>query len=186
MNGIAGAGYGSIETRRLTLGGIARGDTNGTNVNALLGTGYDHHVGQWTFGPLASLRYSRFGLDSFDEEGALGSLGIRSRDENSLLSTIGAQASYTATICRIPVTPFIRAQWEHELLTSTSSIDAGFTSAETFSVQGPHIGRDGLLLQAGVSAQLTPRLGIFTSYNGDLGRENYTAHTITGGLRFSF
>ena len=186
VNGILGGGYSSLDTRRLTIGGFARGETNGTDFDALLGTGYDHHIGAFSFGPLASLRYSRVGIDGFAEEGALGSVWIDSQSEDSLRSTIGLQASYTAKLGRISLAPFVRAQWEHEYLTSTSSIDAGFTPSDTFNVQGPHIGGNGLLLDVGVSAQLTPTVGIFSYYTGELGRENYSVHSISGGLRVSF
>jgi len=186
VNGIVGGGYSSLDTRRLTVGGFARGETNGTDFDALLGTGYDYHIGGFSFGPLASLRYSRVGIDGFAEEGALGSLWIDSQSADSLRSTVGLQASYTAKLGHIPLTPFVRAQWEHEYLTSTSSIDAGFTSSDTFTVQGPHIGRNGLLLDVGVSAQLTPTVEIFGYYTGELERENYNVQSISGGLRVSF
>ena len=186
VNGVVGAGYNSIDTRRATVGGIARGDTTSTDFNALLGIGYDYHIGRLTVGPIASLRYGRIGLDGFTETGALGALRIGSQRENSLQSEVGLQASYATMLGRIPITPFVRAQWEHELLTSTPSIDASFTAESPFSVQGPHIGRDGALVEVGISAQLTPRVGIFTYYTGELGRENYNVQSITGGLNFSF
>lgn len=186
LNGIIGGGYGSIDTRRTTAGGFARGETNGTDFDALVGTGYDFHFRRWSFGPLASLRYGRYGIDSFVEEGALGSLEIDSQSQDSLKSAIGLQASYTATIGRIAVTPSARAQWQHEYLTSTSSIDARFNSASSFTVEGPHIGSDSLLLDVGISAQLTPRVAVFTYYNGELGRENYQVHSVSGGFRVSF
>jgi outer membrane autotransporter protein len=186
VNGVIGAGYNSIETRRATIGGIARGETHSTDFNALLGTGYDYHIGHLTVGPIASLRYGRIGLDGFTETGALGALRIDSQSENSLQSQVGLQASYTTSLGRIRVTPFVRAQWEHELLTSTPSIDASFPAGSPFNVQGSRIGRDGALVEVGISAQLTPRVGIFTYYTGELGRENYNAQSITGGLNFSF
>jgi outer membrane autotransporter protein len=186
VNGIVGGGYGAIDTRRLTAGGFARGETNGPDFDALVGTGYDYHIGRWSIGPIASLRYGWVGIDGFAEEGALGSLWIHSQNEDSLRSAIGLQVSYTANVGPIVLTPIVRAQWEHEYLTSTSSIDAGFTSANSFTVQGPHIGRDGLLLDVGVSAQLTPSVGIFTYYTGELGRQNYSVHSFSGGFRVSF
>jgi outer membrane autotransporter protein len=84
------------------------------------------------------------------------------------------------------VTSEIRAQWQHEYLDSASSIDAGFLSRDSFTVRGPTIGRDALLLDAGISAQLNSRVTIFACYTGELGRENYTVHSINGGVRLSF
>jgi len=186
VNAIAGGGFGSVETRRLTVGGYARGDTTTTGFDATIGTGYDHTLGAFRFGPLASLSYGRIGLDEFTEEDALGAFYIDSQSEDSLQSALGLQATYTATIGTIAVIPIVRAQWEHEYLTSTPGIRAGFTPRDLFTVQGPHIGRDALLLDLGASAQLTPSVGIFSYYKAELGRKNYNVHSISGGFRVSF
>jgi len=54
------------------------------------------------------------------------------------------------------------------------------------NANGPKIGRDSLLLDAGVTVQLTPRVGVYSFYTGDLGRQNYTSHSINGGVKMSF
>lgn len=186
VEGILGAGYGSVETRRLTAGGYARGDTEATNYSALLGTGYDFRIGNWSFGPLASLTYSRVGIDDFVEEGAIGALYINSQDRDSLKSALGVQTSYSARIGSVTVTPFARAKWEHELLDSTSSIEAGFTPDDYFTVDGPEIGTDSVVVDLGVSVQLTPAVGIFTYYTGEFGRENYNVQSVTIGMGVRF
>jgi outer membrane autotransporter protein len=186
LNGIAGAGYGSIDTKRRTLGGFAYGETNATDFNGLLGSGYDFHQGAFTWGPVASLQFTTVGIDSFGERGALGALRIHAQSQDSLQSAVGVKASYNQRIGRVVLTPEIRAQWQHEYLDSASSIDAGFSSGDSFTVLGPKIGRDALLLDAGVSAQLSSRVAIFAFYTGELARENYTVHSINGGVRVSF
>ena len=186
LNGIVGGGFGSVETRRLTVGGYARGDTSTAGFDATIGTGYDYKLGAFRVGPLASLRYGRIGIDDFTEQGALGAMYIDSQSQESLQSAIGLQASYTARLGRITVIPIVRAQWEHEYRTRTSSIRAGFMPGDSFTVQGPDVGSDGLLLDVGTSAQLTPSVGIFGYYTSELGRKNYSVHSISGGLRVSF
>ncbi len=186
LNGIVGAGRGSIDTKRRTLGGFARGQTNATDFNGLLGTGYDFHHGAFTWGPVASLQYTTVGIDGFTERGALGALRINEQSQDSLKSAVGLKASYRQRIGRVVLTPEIRAQWQHEYLDRASSIDAGFSSRNSFTVQGPETGRDALLLDAGLSAQLTPHVAVFAYYTGELGRENYTVHSINGGVRVSF
>ena len=42
-------------------GGFARGDTNGTDFDALLGAGDDYHIGGFSIGSVGSLRYGRVG-----------------------------------------------------------------------------------------------------------------------------
>jgi outer membrane autotransporter protein len=186
LNGIVGGGWGSFDTRRQTVGGFARGQTDGTDFNGLPGTGYDYHLGAFTVGPIASIQYSTVGIDSFSENGSLGALRIESQSQDSLKSGVGLKASYSKSVGGIVLTPQMRAQWQHEYLTSASSIDAAFNSATSFTVHGPHIGHDGLLLDAGASAQLTSELAIFAYYSGELGRENYSAHGINAGVRMTF
>jgi outer membrane autotransporter protein len=186
VNGIIGGGVNSVDTRRLTVGGYAEGETDTASFTASIGTGYDFKFGAFSVGPLAALRYGRIGLDDFAEQGALGAMYIDGQSQESLKSALGLQASYAAQLGKITLTPFARAQWEHEYRTSTPSIRAGFTQNDQFTVRGPHIGRDALLLDVGASAQITPRFGIFSYYSGELARRNYNVHSITGGARVSF
>jgi len=186
LNGIVGGGYGSIDTRRRTIGGFARGDTDATDFNGLIGTGYDFHVGAFTVGPVASIQYRTIEIDDFAERGAAGALRINSQSQDSLTSAVGMKASYRQRVGRVTLTPEIRAQWQHEYLDDRSSIDAGFSSRDSFTVHGPAIGRDALLLDVGFSAQWNSNVSIFAFYTGELGRENYTVHGITGGVRVSF
>jgi outer membrane autotransporter protein len=186
VNAIAGGGYDSIDTRRTTFGGSARGQTDGVDFNGLLGTGYDFHMGGFTVGPIASMQYGFVGIDRFSETGSLGALQIDSQSQDSLKSAVGLKASYAKKVGGIVITPEARAQWEHEYLTSTPSIDASFTPATPFTVHGPHIGRDGLLADVGVSVQLSSKVALFAYYTGELGRENYAAHSVTGGVSVSF
>ena len=188
VNGIAGGGFGSIDTRRTTLGGSARGQTDAVDFNGVVGTGYDCRIGAFTVGPIASLQYGAVGIDQFSEAGgALGALRIDSQGQDSLKSAAGLRASYAKRIGGVILTPEVKAQWQHEFLTSASSLDARFFNSDTsFTVDGPQIGHDALLVDVGVSAQLTPTVTLFAFYAGELGRENYSAHSFNGGLRVSF
>jgi outer membrane autotransporter protein len=96
------------------------------------------------------------------------------------------KAAYTQRMGRMSVTPQIRARWQHEYLDHRSSIDADFSSGRSFSVHGPELGRDALLLDVGASAQLSSHVAIFGFYTGELARENYTVHSVNGGVRVSF
>lgn len=186
LNGVVGGGYGSIDTKRRTFGGYARGQTDATDFNALLGTGYDIRHGAFTWGPVASLQYTTVGIDGFTERGTPGALRIGAQSQDSLQSAVGLKAAYSRRLGGVVLTPGIRAQWQHEYLENASSIDAGFSSRNSFTVRGPEIGRDALLLDAGIAVQLNPQVAIFAYYTGALGRENYTVHSVTGGLRVSF
>ncbi len=187
VNALAGGAYNSYDTRRSTFGGKARGDTNGGEFDALLGTGYDFKCGGLTFGPIGSLQYTYIGLSSFTEHGSDAPLHFKRQHQDSLKSTLGIKASYDFNVCGVTITPEVRAQWLHEYLDSTPAVESSFASGVgSFSVNGAKIGRDGLLLDAGVTAQFNPNLAVFAYYTGDLARSNYTANSVNGGFRISF
>ena len=186
LNGGVGGGVNSYDTKRETLGGNALGDAEGNEFNTLLGTGYTYRTGGWSVGPIASMRYSWVGIDSFTEHGSLAPLRYADQSEDSLRSTVGAQTSYVFKLGKIAVTPQVRAQWQHEYLDNARSIGASFLPGGAFSVSGPEVGRDSLLLDAGVTVQLTSQVGVYACYTGDLGRQNYSSQGVNGGVQVSF
>lgn len=186
VDGVATGGVGSVETRRRTVGGVTRGEADTSNFAGLLRTGYDCQVGNFSIGPVGSLRFARANLDSFHESDSFGSLYIDGDSQNSLRSTAGLQASYRAHIGRVPVTPIVRAQWQHEYLDDTASLNASFDNLHAFDIEGSRLGRDSLRLDAGLSALIAPTVSVFAIYTNELGRENYNAQSVSVGLRVGF
>lgn len=187
VNTLVGGGYNSYDTKRKTLGGFARGTTDGGEFNTLLGGGYDYTIGGFSVGPVASVQYTYLGLSSFQENGSDAPMLFPSQNQNSLKTALGARASYTFNLCGVAIKPEVRAQWQHEYLDSTAALESQFAAGGTaFTVNGPTIGRDSLLVDAGVSAQFTPALGVFAYYTGEIGRSNYSSNRVNGGFRISF
>ena len=186
LNGALGGGLNNYDTQRETLGGTARGETEGTDFNTMLGTGYTYHHGGWSAGPVTSLRYSWVGIDGFTERGSLTPLRFGDQSESSLKSTAGLQASYVIPVGKMTFTPQVRAQWQHEYLDDARSIGASFLPGGAFSVQGPEVGRDGVLIDAGLTVQLNARIAVYGFYTGDLWRKNYSANSVNGGVQIRY
>lgn len=188
LNASIGGAYNSIETRRSTLGGMARADANAGEFNTMLGGGYDIHLDNgFTFGPIASLQYTYFNLNQYREHGSDAPLEFPTQSQNSLRSSMGLRAAYGVQWGSIVLTPEVRAQWAHEYLDSTAAVVSKFVGAgSTFRVLGPEIGRDSLVIDAGLSAQLNPNIGFFAYYTGEIGRMNFSSNSINGGFRLSF
>ncbi len=186
LDGVVTGGLSSIETRRRTVGGITHGDTDGQDVAGLLGAGYEHRIGPWTFGPIASLRLAHAHIDGFTESLTLGHLDIAAHELDSVRSTAGLQLAFDGRAGHVPIRPFVRAQWQHEYGDDHASFDASFDGIHNFEVIGPRLGRDSLRLDAGLGAQLTPQVGVFSYYTTELGRENYNAQSISAGFQVSF
>jgi len=181
-------GYNSYDTKRSALQGTARGDTDGGELNVLAGAGYDWTVGALTIGPTATYQYSLVGIDGFTETGSLAPLNIAARNAESIRTTLGFKASYDWKIGGMLVRPEIRASWQHEYGDSSYGLDASFANGAggSFLVNGPEIGRDSLLIGAGVAIQCSERFSTYFYYDGELGRENYERHGVSGGVRVAF
>lgn len=181
-------GYNSYDTRRGALQGQARGDTDGGELNVLFGTGYDFKKGKLTFGPTASFNYTYLGLNGFTEHGSLAPLDIHGGKDESLRTAFGFKVSCECKCGNLMIKPELRAAWQHEFGDSASNLSSSFANGagDSFIVAGPRIGRDSALLGAGFAAQLNERCSTYVYYDGELGRTNYRAANLTGGIRVTF
>ncbi len=185
--------------------------TDGGFGDGFLGAGYDFHCGQLVFGPTLSLEYAHATINSFSENayntpassGVANLAGVNKRaaeklvnpvlkvmpqDADSLKTSLGWGASLPLDLGSLRLTPHVNASWQHEYLDQQYAINAAFPFAPNapFTVHGPEIGRDLLLLQAGATLRLGQRLSIYADYHGMLARQNYRAHAVEGGARISF
>ena len=188
VDGSMDAGYNQYDTRRSTLGGTARGSTNGVNWNALLGGGYDRKVGAFAWGPLASVQYTHVGIDQFTETGSLAPLAFPAQGLDSVRTQLGVHASYLLKLgTQTFLTPDVRVQWQHEFMDSTAQIDSRFADGTTtFAVHGPALKRDSVWVDAGFALQFSPSFSAFAYYTGNFGQSNFTSNSVSGGLRVSF
>ena len=187
MNAYLGGGHNDYDTRRDGVGGTARGSTSGSEFHFLIAGGYDKHVGHFTFGPVLSYQYTDTDVDSFRERGSLAPLRIASAEGSSSRTNLGARATHDLHLGSMILAPEIRASWQHEFGDVEQTIDSRFAfGGPGISVASARVGRDSLLLSAGFSLQITPAFAAYAYYDGELGRSNYDANNIVGGVRASF
>jgi len=181
-------GYSSYDLRRAALQGTARGDTDGGDLNALFGAGYDIKMGGFTFGPTASFNYTYVGMGEFTEHGSLAPMHFNSQGQESIRTAFGLKASYDCKIGHVVVKPELRAAWQHEYGDTDYALDSSFANGAggTFTVNAPQIGRDSLLVGAGFAIQWSDRCSTYVYYDGELGRTNYDSHSVSGGVRVAF
>jgi len=188
IDGAVGAGWNNYDTRRVSLVGGARGETDGGEFNALIGTGYKWKFGGWSFGPTAIFQYASVAFNCFTEEGSLAPLQIEDQDEDSVRGTAGLKLSYECKAGGVIVKPEVRAAWQHEFGDNAYPIESSFASGagRPFAVHGPALGRESALVGAGFAVQWNVRTSTHLYYDGQLGRRNYDNHNISGGVRISF
>jgi outer membrane autotransporter protein len=181
-------GYNSYDTRRSAIQGDARGDTDGGEVDALFGTGYDFKSGGFTFGPTASFNYTYVGMNGFTENGSLSPLNIHGGNADSLRTAFGAKVSYDCKCHGVIIRPELRVAWQHEYGDTTYNLASSFANGAggAFTTAGPRLGRDSVLVGAGFAVLFNDRCSTYIYYDGELGRENYESNAVTGGFRIAF
>ena len=186
-NAYIGGGYNDYDSRRDGLQGRPRGSTSGTEFTTFLSAGYDKKIGDLKIGPVVSYQYTTTDVDSFRERGSLAPLRIASMSGESSRTNLGARASYDWHIGSVVLVPEIRASWQHEFGDVEQTTDARFAfGGPSFSVNSARVGRDSFQLSSGFSLQITPDIAAYAFYDGELGRSNYDAHNIVGGIRANF
>jgi outer membrane autotransporter protein len=193
INAAATGVFNDYESHRVALTipptlGTANGDTNGNDFNALVAAGYDWKSGGLSIGPLASFKYTYVEFDSFTEHGSLAPLSFSNQNAESTRTALGAKASYDWHVGHILVRPELRAAWQHEFGDNENSIVASFANGagNPFTVDGPAIGRDSLLIGAGAAVIFNDRVSVYAYYDGELARPNYSSNNVSAGVRVSF
>jgi len=188
LDAAVSGGPSGYDTRRVALQGNASGTTDGSDLNVLVAGGYDWKIGNLSIGPTAGFQFSYVGLDSFTETGSLAPLKFPDQNTESERTAFGGKVSYQWKVGHITVIPQVTAAWEHEYGSVAYSVVANFASGAgtSFTVSGPEIGRDGLLIGAGVSVLWSDRISTYIYYDGEVGRTNYESHNISGGIRVTF
>jgi outer membrane autotransporter protein len=190
---ILGAVYGggsSFDTSRAdVVGGRANGSSNTQQWSTFITVGYDFHCGQLTIGPLFAAQYSYVNMSGFTEHGSIADLSVREGSHESWRTDLGFRAWYTFRLGNIGVRPFVRAAWNHEYRESNLPISVSLVDipgGPAVPVSGPSLGHDSAVVNAGVSAQITPTISTYVSYDGQLGRNNFDYNGVSGGFNISF
>jgi autotransporter-associated beta strand protein len=188
VNAAVTGGFNDYDARRAALLGTATGDTEGREFTGLISAGYDWKTGNLTVGPIASYQYTYVEFDGFTEHGSLAPLTVSDQSADSSRTALGAKASFDWHVGHVLVKPEIRAAWQHEFGDTDYAIVARFANGagNSFTVSGPEIGRDSLLLGAGLAVLFNDRVSAYAYYDGELARTNYSSHNVTGGLRITF
>jgi outer membrane autotransporter protein len=181
-------GLSGYDTRRTALEGTARGDTVGGDLNVLVAGGYDWKKGGLRIGPTASFQYTLVGFGDFTESGSLAPLAYPSQNEESFRTAFGMRASYDWKIGPIRLIPEVRLAWQHEFGDTDYSLVSSFASGagNSFTVNGPEIGRDSMLLGAGFAIHWNERISTYAYYDGELFRTNYLSNNVSAGFRVTF
>jgi outer membrane autotransporter protein len=181
-------GYNSYSTSRQALLGPANGSTDGYEFSTFGDAGYNIQCGDLSFGPVVGMQYTTAHIGGFTEHGSLVPLDVHSDSEDSLRTEAGAQATYNWHLGKILVIPGLKLAWEHEFKYSTLpiTVSAPALGGATATFTGPNLGHDSLLINANMAIQITPRIQATIGYDGQVARDHYSSHAVTGTFSYSF
>ncbi len=179
------------EIQWATLDRSTRSEPHGNEFFAMLGTGYDFHAGNFTFGPSASVQYSRIKLDSFVEHGAgVLDLQVSDAEAESLRTYLGGRVAYTMKVSdRVTLVPELRLFWQHEFLDGGTHMNAAFDGG-----RGPGFGyqmngireRDALYAGLGIGMHVGNRFTTSLYYNASFGRHDADQQSLTLVVEWRF
>jgi outer membrane lipase/esterase len=171
------------------LSDTALGETSSRQQGASFGGGYGFMASRWQAGPYARVSVSRTTVNAFTEQKnpTDSQLSVQAQRVNSLVSVLGAQASYAASQTWGVLMPSARLEWEHQYKDDRThnilSTFAGDPSASLINLSTTPPDRNYFNLGAGLAAHMGLGRSAYVHYQTVLGRSGQTSHAITAELR---
>jgi len=180
---------------------VFAGDTDATDVNFGLGTGYNLSFGGFAVTPFAHFAYLQSTIDGYTEkqQGQNGNAGfglalrVDEQEVKSLASNLGVQLAHAINTSGGVLTPYVRVDWEHEYENDARNITAHFANVarnydalNVITIPSDNPDRDFVNISAGLSTVFPGGLQCFVDYSTVLGYEDITLHRFVVGLRMEF
>jgi uncharacterized protein YhjY with autotransporter beta-barrel domain len=108
-----GYSQGDYDTFRRAGAALFSGSTESSTHLVDLNTGLNFHRGNLRHGPTLGLAWQNGEIDGYTEAGA-GGLTYAETDVDSVVTSVGYQASYAVETAAGTIVPQLRAAWEHE------------------------------------------------------------------------
>ena len=178
-----------IERNIQGINETARAHPAGNQFAISVGSGYDFNFGPLTAGPILRVNYLDAHVNGYQERGAATSdLKVNSQNPESVTTDLGAQVSYAISVPWGVLSPMARFEWEHEYKNDSRLITSRFVTNPGTVLVAPtnDPDRDYFNLGAGLTATFKRGTTAFFYYEAVLGRDNYTNHSFTAGVRFEF
>jgi autotransporter-associated beta strand protein len=169
-------------TRSITFPGMnrtANSSPGAGELDSLLAAGYNLRKGNWAFGPVSSLQYTYFGMNSFNETGAQ-SLDYQGLNWNtaSMIYNLGGNCAYSWQATRnLMVVPQINLAWQHEFLQNPYAINGNLSGASVSNTSSAPL-RDTLYTGVGVTLEFKKNWNTAFFYNAAAGNNDLVSQNI--------
>ncbi|NJK91494.1 MAG: autotransporter outer membrane beta-barrel domain-containing protein [Blastochloris sp.] len=137
---------------------------------------------------MLGLSYSHTMVDSFQEVGP-AALSVARDEADSFRSSLGGRVRHAWDMGWGRLIPEVRASWVHEYLNDRRNINASFVDLAlpgTFATPTANPDRDFGIFGAGISAEIGTDWTLSLDYDVEAGRDEFVAHQLSAGIRYSF
>ena len=188
---LVGGSYNNYNvTRTITFPGMnrtANSSPGAGELDSLIAAGYNWRKGNWAFGPVSSLQYTYFGMNSFNETGAQ-SLDYQGLNWNtaSMIYNLGGNCAYSWQATRnLMVVPQINLAWQHEFLQNPYAINGNLSGAPVSNTSSAPL-RDTLYTGVGVTLEFKKNWNTAFFYNAAAGNNDLVSQNIfwSAGVKF--
>lgn len=163
------------------------GETDGTDVNALVEAGYDLSYRGVRVIPFASLQGVSSHREAYREDGGVFALNVAADTAYSLQSALGVKLGGNwTTDAGLKMSSRLKLAWAHEYLDHRRDVRVAFARLpeREFFLIGRGINRDALEVETEMGLRLTGQLNAVVKYRGLIGSRD-TAHGITAGFNLA-
>ncbi|MCK9197668.1 MAG: autotransporter outer membrane beta-barrel domain-containing protein, partial [Syntrophales bacterium] len=192
IDGQAGYGWNSFDnSRRIVFSGIDRTATakpSGGQATAYGGTGYDFKFGPWTIGPALTFQYLSMGVNGYTEAGADSlNLQVDRQTTESYQGSAGFKGAWNWTKDKLKIAPRAWAFYRHEFgNVNPATIASLAQGSSAFTIESVASEQNFFNVGTGINVHWTDGVLAYLNYEAQLGQSNYTAQSVTLGLRLQF
>lgn len=147
--------------------------------------GYRFDLGGLAAEPFARAAYVHLHTEGFDEEGGAAALSAGSDNQDMTFTTLGARAVARFSLGQSSVTAQGLLGWRHGFGDISPQSMFALAGSADFDIAGVPVGRDALLMEAGLKAALSDEVTLAVNYSGQTG-DGVEDHGVRGNLTFTW
>jgi uncharacterized protein YhjY with autotransporter beta-barrel domain len=160
---------------------------SGSHVWTHVDTGYSFRLGLVEAGPVAEFRHARARFDGFSASEGSAAMAVPGREVDYARFGIGAAASIDVNFGeQSGANLWGRATWQTRFGDADAAVEAALEDGASVMLQGIVPDRSFVRTQVGFTADLGGGTEADFSYRTDLGRDDWSSHTIAASVRVKF
>ncbi|MFD4838773.1 autotransporter domain-containing protein [Achromobacter sp. NPDC058515] len=167
------------------VGGRMKADYRANTAQAFAELGYRLGDGPVTMEPFVNLAYVNLHTDGFTESGGLAALRSRGGDTSTTFSTLGLRGSSRIGAGSVDATVRGLVGWRRAYGDITPQSHVSFQGGDVFTISGVPLGKDAVVIGAGLDLHVTSRVTASVAFDGQFGG-GATDRAVSASLRVLF